>query len=88
MVKRLVGREVVTKLRHYCAVEHVQLKQVGPSLQRAFERLARGFELVQLVIGQRQVVLHLWRLRRQVGCAAKRPQRGFQITVLAVYRAE
>src|ERR1700730_19155719 len=49
----------LTLLEQNGAIERVQLKNVGPSLDGLGDRLARFLKSIEFVVGERQVVLHL-----------------------------
>ena len=76
VAQRLIGRLQVAELHEHRAIKGVQLKHIGPTLDRGLEGPARVLKLVQLKIGQREVVLHLRGLRRQLGRPAQRLERG------------
>src|SRR6516162_692275 len=83
-----VRGNIVTELYQHGAVERVQLEQIRPTFDGAGQGLARCFKLIQLVVGERQIVLHLWRVGSQSCGAAKTSESRFELAVLGIDGAE
>src|SRR5712671_6322443 len=84
----MIRRKIFTQLRQDSAIQGCKLKYVWPARDRVAEGRAGLLKLIELVVSQREVVLHLGRLRREFCRAAQWFQRGFDVAVLAVDGAE
>src|SRR5229473_5837272 len=88
VLERLIRRKIFTQLRHDSAIQGCKLKYVGPARDRIAEGLAGLLKLIELVVSEREVVLHLGRLRREFCRTAQWFQSGFDVAMLAVDGAE
>src|SRR6202162_2256435 len=88
VLERLIGRKVFTQFRQDGAIQGCKLKYVGPARDRAAEGHAGLLKLIELVVSQREIVLHLGRLRCELCRTAQWFQSGFDVAMLAVDGAE
>src|SRR3979411_556056 len=88
VLERLIRREIFSQLRQDSAIEGCKLKYVGPARDRLAEGRAGVFKSIELVVSQREVVLHLGRLRREFCRAAQWFQGCLDIAMLTVDGAE
>src|SRR6266849_8167581 len=88
VLERLIRRKIFTQLRQDGAIQGCELKYVGPARDRVAEGRAGLLKLIELVVSEREVVLHLGRLRREFCRTAQRFQSGLDVAMLAVDGAE
>src|ERR1700681_2349546 len=83
VLERLIRRQIFTQFRQDGAIQCCKLKYVGPARNRAAEGHAGLLKLIELVVSQREIVLHLGRLRCEFCRTAQWFQSGFDVAVLA-----
>src|SRR6266852_3941008 len=88
VLERMIRRKIFTQLRQDSAIQGCKLKYVGPARDRVAEGRAGLLKLIELVVSQREIVLHLGRLRCEFCRASQWFQGGFDVAVLAVDGAE
>src|SRR5216684_7378563 len=88
VLERLIRRKIFTQLRQDSAIKSCKLKYVGPARDRVAEGRAGLLKSIELVVGEREVVLHLGRLRCEFCRTAQWFQSGFDVAMLAVDGAE
>src|SRR6202163_1076864 len=88
VLERLIRRQIFTQFRQDGAIQCCKLKYVGPARNRAAEGHAGLLKLIELVVSQREIVLHLGRLRCEFCRTAQWFQSGLDVAMLAVDGAE
>src|SRR5258708_39278234 len=84
VLERLIRRKIFSQLRQDGAIQGCKLKYVRPPGDRVAEGRTGLFKLIELVVSEREVVLHLRRLRRKLCRTAQWFQSSFDVAVLAV----
>src|SRR5712692_11891280 len=88
MPERLIRRKIFTQLRQDSAIQGRKLKYVRPPGDRVAEGRAGLLKLIELVVSEREVVLHLGRVRREFCRASQWFQSGLDVAMLPVDGAE
>src|SRR6516162_10495353 len=84
----LISRLRLAQVPQNRSVKRVQGKQVGPTLDCARQWTPRVGKSFQLIVGEREIVLHLRRLWLEFRGACQRLERALELAMLAVENSE
>src|SRR5882762_8960060 len=88
VMKRLICQQILAQLSQDRTIECAQRKDVWPAAGSTGQWDARFFQAIQLIVGEREVVLHLRGLRRQFGGTLQWFESRFWVSMLPVDRSQ